>query len=87
MINVIPYQVKTSRELMMDTHQTYTKQLEAEIQQVPDEYMPALINIIHAFREGVTTLPSAEQSIREGLRDALEGKTYPIETLWDGIDT
>lgn len=71
---------------MASAHQTYTEQLSAEIQQVPEEYMPALISIIHAFREGVTELPSAEDSFRDGWRDVQQGKVYPVDTLWDGID-
>lgn len=27
--------------------------------------------------------PTAEDSLREGLRDIKAGRVYPIETLWD----
>lgn len=66
----------------------YTKQLHDEIDQTPEEFRPLLLRIVHSFREGVSSdLPSAEESLREGLNDMLAGKTHPIETLWDGIDT
>lgn len=64
----------------------YTQQLHSEIEQTPEEYRPLLLKIVHSFREGVTTLPSAEESFREGWKDVMEGKTHPIDTLWDGID-
>ena len=67
---------------MAQAHTTYTEQLSAEIRQVPDEYMPALLTIVHAFREGVVQ-KTFEQELQEGLRDAKSGKTFPIETLWD----
>ena len=56
------------------------------IDQVPTEYIPALIKLIDAFREGVTTLPSAESSFEEGWRDIQAGNIHPIETLWEGIE-
>ena len=65
----------------------YTQQLHDEIERTPLEYRPLLLRIVHSFREGVDTLPSAEDSFREGWKDVMQGKTYPIDTLWDGIDT
>jgi len=65
--------------------ENYPEQLQAEISKVPEEYLPALLNIVHAFREGVS-LKSAEESFRQGWKEVNEGKTYPIDTLWDGID-
>lgn len=32
-----------------------------------------------------TKLPSAEESFREGWRDALRGETIPISEMWEGI--
>jgi len=63
----------------------YIKQLYQEIDQTPEEFRPLLLKIVHSFREGVT-LPTAEESLREGMQDVLHGRVYPIETLWDGID-
>lgn len=64
----------------------YTRQLHKEIDQTPEEFQPLLLRIVHSFREGVTGLPTAEESFREGWKDVLAGNTYPIETLWNGID-
>jgi hypothetical protein len=66
------------------TH-TYEEQLAAELREVPEEYMPALIDMIHAFRAGVIQ-KSFEEEVQASFRDAKAGKTFPIETLWDGID-
>jgi len=64
----------------------YTRQLHDEIEQTPEEFRPLLLRIVHSFREGVTGLPGAEESFREGWKDVLAGRTHPIDTLWDGID-
>lgn len=63
-----------------------TRQLHDEIEQTPEEFRPLLLRIVHSFREGVTVLPSAEESFREGWKDVMEGNTHRIDTLWDGID-
>ncbi len=70
----------------MATAIDYTKQLHQEIEQTPEEYRALLFRIVHSFREGVT-LPTAQESFREGWTDVLDGNTHPIETLWDGIDS
>ena len=62
------------------------QQLKDEIRQVPDEYLPALLNIVHAFRESVS-LKSAEDCVRQGWKEAMQGDTQPVDTLWDGLDT
>ena len=62
--------------------QTYTDQLSKELSDVPDEYMPALINIVHAFRLGVVQ-KSLEESFRLSWSQAQTGNLQPIETLWD----
>lgn len=70
---------------MANMQPSYSERLEQEIQQVPDEYLPALYTIVHSFRESVS-LPSATESFEQGWKEATEGNTRPIETLWDGID-
>lgn len=70
---------------MANMHPSYNEQLESEIQKVPDEYLPALLNIVHSFRASVS-LPTATESFEQGWKEAMEGKVQPIETLWDGID-
>lgn len=37
----------------MTPQETYIEQIEQEIKQTPLEYLPTLLNIIHAFREGL----------------------------------
>ena len=64
----------------------YSERLAEEIQQVPEEYLPALLNIVHSFRESVS-LPSAAESFEQDWKEAMSGDTHPIETLWDGIDS
>lgn len=65
--------------------ENYAQKLSEEIKHVPDEYLPALLNIVHSFRESVS-LPNAAASFEEGWRDVKAGNTHPIETLWDGIE-
>jgi N-formylglutamate amidohydrolase len=71
--------------VMAQIEDTYNEQLNAEIQRVPSEYLPALLTIVHSFRESVS-LPTAAESFEEGWKDVMTGNTRPIETLWDGID-
>ncbi|RKZ92447.1 MAG: hypothetical protein DRR19_04195 [Candidatus Parabeggiatoa sp. nov. 1] len=66
--------------------QHYTQQLVQEIQQTPIEYLPILLRIVQSYRETVT-LKTAEDSFRQGWKETLSGETYPIDTLWDDIDT
>jgi hypothetical protein len=40
----------------MTTQETYLEQIEHELKQTPVEYLPALLNMIHAFRETVWNL-------------------------------
>ena len=64
---------------------TYLERIEQEIKQMPPEYLPALFNIIHTFRESVQ-LNTAAQSFQQGFQEALTGETQPIENLWDDLD-
>jgi hypothetical protein len=56
-----------------------------EIKATPDEYLPALLNIIRLFRESITLKP-AEDSFRQGWQEAMRGETMPVDELWVGID-
>lgn len=53
-----------------------------ELEQVPAEYLPSLLKMVRAFREGVT-LASAEETFRQGWQEALAGQKHPISELWD----
>ena len=63
----------------------YEKQIIQEIKQTPDEYLPNLLQIVHFFKESVLLKPSA-QSFQQGWKETLDGETYPISSLWNGID-
>jgi len=64
---------------------TYAEQLVREINQMPEEYLPILLEIVRLFRESVTLKP-AEASFRQGWKEALAGETMPVSKLWEGID-
>lgn len=61
---------------------SYVEKIEQEIKQMPPEYLPALFSIIHTFRESIC-LNTAEESFKQGFKEALTGETLPVETLWD----
>lgn len=42
--------------------QNYMDQLRDAIRDIPEEYMPALIGIVHAFREGAVQKPLEERA-------------------------
>ncbi len=64
---------------------TYAQQINQEIEQTPDEYLPMLLKVIQLFRQTVTLKP-ADESFRQGWQEALHGETMPIADLWVGID-
>jgi len=61
------------------------KELLQEIEATPVEYLPALLEIVRGFRHGILLKP-ADESIRQGMKEALAGETLPISELWNGID-
>lgn len=63
----------------------YKKQVVHEIQGIPEEYLPNLVQIIRLFRESVALKPSVD-SFRQGWKEAQTGVTQPVSGLWDGID-
>jgi len=63
----------------------YKKKLALEIKNIPEEYLPNLIQIVRLFRESVTLKP-AEVSFLQGWKEGLSGETRPLAGLWDGID-
>ncbi|MGB3852624.1 MAG: hypothetical protein WA958_21850 [Tunicatimonas sp.] len=63
----------------------YRTQLQEELDMIPTEYMPSLVKIVKASREGVT-LASAEDTFQKGWEEAQLGQTYPVSTLWDEKD-
>ena len=63
----------------------FKKKLAFEIRNIPEEYLPNLIQIVRLFRQSVT-LNSAEESFRQGWKESLMGEIHPVSNLWDGID-
>jgi uncharacterized protein (DUF433 family)/predicted transcriptional regulator len=57
------------------------KNAEINEDDVTGELLSLIIDIAYDLK-----LPSTEDSLRDSLLDAIEGRTLPIETLWDGID-
>ena len=71
---------------MSNTYQTLlTEQINDEIEQMPDEYLPLLLQVVQAFRQTVTLKP-AEESFRQGWQEAMGDETMPVTDLWVGID-
>jgi hypothetical protein len=71
---------------MGDSYQTtYVEQITHEIEQMPDEYLPMLLQVILLFRQTVTLKP-AEESFRQGWREAMREETMPLSDLWVGLD-
>ena len=56
----------------------YTQALHQEIEQMPQEYLGALLNIVHTFKESVTEKPELDESTRlalaEGQKQADKGE-------------
>jgi hypothetical protein len=70
----------------MTTHPSiYEEKISQEIQQMPDEYLPTLLEIIRLFRETVTLKP-AELSFRQGWEEAMNGELLPLDQLWEGVN-
>ena len=63
---------------------THRHQILAELDALPNEYLPFVLQVMRSFRESVTLKP-AEASFRQGWREARQGNTSPIATLWDDI--
>ena len=60
-------------------------ELYREIETTPEEYLPALLEIVRGFRHGIMLKP-ADESFRQGMKEALSGNTMPVAELWKGID-
>ena len=64
---------------------TYRKQVLAEVEAVPAEFLPLLLQMIRTYRESVSMKPAAE-SFERGWQEAQAGETVPMKHLWEGID-
>jgi hypothetical protein len=63
---------------------TCVEKIYREINTTPEEYLPALLEIVRGFRMGV--LKPADESFEQGMRDVMENNTRPLSELWKGID-
>ncbi|CAK0764543.1 conserved hypothetical protein [Gammaproteobacteria bacterium] len=63
----------------------YRDRILAEIDTLPDEYLPFVLQLVNTLRESIAIKP-ASSSLRQGWGEARQGMTYPVATLWDGID-
>lgn len=63
----------------------YEKKLVHEIKDIPDEFLPNLLRIVQSYRDSVTLKP-ADESFRQGFKEALTGDTKPVSELWNDID-
>jgi hypothetical protein len=61
------------------------RQLLAELEGLPEEYFPLLVQMIRTYRESVLLRPAGD-SFRRGWQEAQGGETLPVERLWEGID-
>lgn len=63
----------------------YRREVILELEQIPPEFLPAFLKLVRAFREGVT-LPTAQDSFRQGWSEALSAQTRPVSELWKDLD-
>ncbi len=70
---------------MTNYQDMYTTQIDREIEQTPEEYLPMLLDLIRLFRQSVMLKP-AEESFRQGWGEAMRGETMPLTDLWKDID-
>jgi hypothetical protein len=63
----------------------YEKRLAYEIKNIPEEYLPHLLQIIRIYRDSVSLKP-ADVSFRQGWKESLTDEIHPVSDLWDGID-
>jgi hypothetical protein len=71
----------------MTVYQTlYTEKIEQEIQKTPDEYLPMLLEMVRLFRKSVALKP-ADESFRQGWKEALKGEILPVSELWTNLET
>lgn len=61
------------------------RQMLAELEGLPEEYFPLLLQMIRTYRESVLLQPAAD-SFRRGWEEATRGKVMPLDRLWEGID-
>lgn len=63
---------------MPSTKSAVRKQVVAEVDALPEEYLPLLLQMIGTYRESVDLMPAAE-SFARGWREAQAGATIPLK--------
>jgi hypothetical protein len=69
----------------MTTTTEFRAQVLREVNALPDEYLPYLLQLVQTFRDSVTLKPAAE-SFTQGWHEAQTQQVTPLDELWDGID-
>lgn len=67
------------------TTTAYREQLLHEVNTLPEEYLPYLLQLVQTFRDSVTLKPAAE-SFKQGWHEAHTNDIAPLSALWEGID-
>lgn len=76
---------RIARYTMASVKTACASELYNEIETTPEEYLPALLEIVRGFRHGIMLKP-ADKSFQQGMREAVAGNTLPVSELWKGID-
>lgn len=63
----------------------YRDQVLSELEELPDEYLPFVLQLMSSFRQSIALKP-AQASFRQGWEEAQRGDTYPLSALWDDIN-
>lgn len=69
----------------MITKSTYRKQFLAELDALPAEFLPLLLQMIRTYRESVS-LGTATESFERGWKEVQAGEVIPVKHLWEDID-
>ena len=69
---------------MPSTKSAVRKQVVAEVDALPEEYLPLLLRMIRTYRESIDLMPAAE-SFATGWQESQAGATTPVKHLWEGI--
>jgi hypothetical protein len=69
---------------VVQSNVTYRTVIE-EVEKIPAERLPFLLEMTRAFRASIRLKP-AEESFRQGWREALGGETRSVSELWKDVD-
>lgn len=74
------------KERLMTAPPAYREQLLREVNALPEEYLPYVLQLVQTFRDSISLKPAAE-SLTHGWHEARTNQVTPLKDLWDGIDT